>query len=152
MRASLRILGAIIVVLTLTLTGCTGLVEQVIKDQTGIDVNTDDGTVEIETEDGTVSVGGADFPDDFPADIPVPNGTLTGTLVAKDTWALTYSDVEQAEIDRLTGALEAAGFEQQALINQSGAVQGSYASDSWGVTILWEGQSKTLVYTVAKAG
>lgn len=156
MRTSaLRILGAIVIVLSLTLTGCAGLVEKVIKDQTGVDVNTDDGTVKIDTDDGTVQIGGGEVPADFPSDVPLPNGTLTGSVGSSDGWGLTYSGVDKAEVNRLMDALKAAGFTESEGMNQDDAVATSFESDTWSVGLIWNGGSgddgNVLVYTVSKA-
>jgi len=112
-RRTIPAIAVLGLALALTLSGCfanpldqlteglvEGGVEQIIEDQTGVDVNIDGS--------------GASLPDDWPADVPTVDGVVSFSASAEGTFqaAIAVSDLAAAEsaITLLTDA----GFTQTA--------------------------------------
>lgn len=126
-------------VLALSLSGCFGnpvenLVEGVIEDQTGIDVDVN--------SDGS----GASLPEGWPAEVPTPAGTILSSFTADDVYSATISVADEAAALAGLEAVKAAGFtvdaendlgELKSAVLNNGTLGVTYAilNDSGAITV-----------------
>ncbi len=136
MRRTVPTIAALSLGLALTLSGCfanpleqltdglvEGGVEQIIEDQTGVDIDID----------GT----GASLPDNWPADVPTIEGNVVFSAAANDafTAAITTPDLAAAE-QAFTDLLDA-GYTQVAEIQLGeGAASRTFENGTYNVTVV----------------
>jgi hypothetical protein len=121
---------ALATVLALSLTGCfanpvEGIVEQVIEDQTGVDVDVN--------SDGS----GASLPAGWPAEVPVPDGTILASFAAGDVYSATIQLADEAAGEAGLDALINAGFAVETEADFGGLKSYVLFADSLAVTYAW---------------
>jgi hypothetical protein len=101
---------ALAAVLTFTLTGCfsnplegllEGGIENIIEDQTGVDIDVDG------------SGNGASLPDSWPSDVPVPDGKIVSSMAIDGTFSASIQVSDDAAAQAGLDALLDAGFESE---------------------------------------
>lgn len=155
MRRTLPAVAALSVGLALTLSGCfanpleqltgdliEGGVEQIIEDQTGVDVD--------------VNGDGASLPDGFPSEIPVPDGKIGFSAGADGTYTVAFEVADAAAIDATIAELIASGFTQTAEFDLGdGAGTSSFENGDYVVALIsapMDAGGYSLQYTVVPAG
>ncbi len=152
------LLGVVTVVGALTLAGCANPVDAVVDrvlDSQGIDVDQKGGTVTIEGEDGEKFVaGGTEVPEDFPSELPLPEGKPTAAFSGGGSVSMTYEDVSEEEMRKLSDKIEALGYERVYDFTGEGGVIRNWDNNERSVNIIWDGESAngTLVYASAGKG
>jgi hypothetical protein len=121
---------ALATVLALSLTGCfanpvEGIVEQVIEDQTGVDVDVD--------ADGT----GASLPEGWPAEVPVPAGTIVASFASGGTYSVTIQLADENAGQAGLDALISAGFAVETEADFGGLKSYVLFADALAVTYAW---------------
>lgn len=154
MRRTVPAVAALGLGLALTLSGCfanpleqltdglvEGGVEQIIEDQTGVDVDID----------GT----GASLPDDWPADVPTVDGEVSFSAAAGGTFsaALTVSDLAAAE-EAFTQLIDAGFTEISAIDLGGGTATRVYENSAYNVAVIIgsnDDGTAIVQYTIAPA-
>lgn len=119
----------VVAALALTLTGCAGnpvqgIIEGVVEDQTGIDVSTGSGGQS------------ASLPSGWP-DLPLPSGTITSSLAAGTTFAVTFEVDAESEVDRLIDELMGSGYSESSSVD-FGELKGAvFESSEYTVSLTW---------------
>jgi len=135
-------------VLTLGIAGCTGnpienVIEGVIKDQTGIEV-----------EAGTVGES-ASVPANWPGQ-PVPAGKIISTLAVDKTFSLTILVESEEEIERIIAELLAQGYGETGRVDYGDFDTVVMASEDWTATFSWYPDEESgrvgLIYGVTPTG
>lgn len=137
MRRTVPAVAALALGVSLTLSGCfanpleqlteglvEGGVEQIIEDQTGVDVDVDGS--------------GASLPDAWPAEVPVPAGNIVASAGVDGTFFVT---LETASVDDAEAGYQnilASGFTETSTFDL-GNESKSYIADSatYGIAYLW---------------
>jgi hypothetical protein len=101
------------------------LVEQVIEDQTGIDVET-----------GGTGGQSASIPASWP-DLPVPAGQIMSTIAVDKTFALTILVDSEEEIERVIADLVAQGYTETARADYGGFKSVALHSSDWAASFGW---------------
>lgn len=99
-----------------------GGVENLIEDQTGVDVS-------------VPGSGGASLPDSWPADVPTPEGEVLFSVATGENWTATIEVADQGTIDRLYTDLEGAGYSLTAEADFGGILTRTYELGSRIVTV-----------------
>ena len=151
MRRTAPAITALGLGLALTLSGCfanpleqlteglvEGGVEQLIEDQTGVDID--------------VNGNGASLPDSWPSDVPTPDGTVLFSAAAGGTFTASFEVADTGVVDRLTGELEAAGYTKTQEADYGGLLNTLWENDAYTVTTVFiagEGDNAdTLQYSI----
>lgn len=101
-----------------------GGVEQIIEDQTGVDVDID----------GT----GASLPDGWPAEVPVPAGTIIASAAVDGTFFITMETASVAEAESGYESLLASGFTETSMLDLGNDSKTySAENESLSVSYLW---------------
>jgi hypothetical protein len=133
--------------LTLSLTGCfgnplEGVVEGVIEDQTGIDVDVD----------GSGGGSSVSLPEGWP-DLPVPAGTITSAIASDGTFVLTILAESPDSAEAVAQELLASGYTEVSRADLGGLVTVALSSPEWTVTLGWatdpDTQETTITYGVS---
>jgi hypothetical protein len=136
MRRTVPAVAALGVGLALTLTGCfanpldqltdglvEGGVEQIIEDQTGVDVDID----------GT----GASLPADWPADVPTVDGTVSFSAAVDNTYTAAITVPSLADAERAFTDMTDAGYTEVTTLDLGdGGQTRVYENPSWNVAII----------------
>lgn len=151
MRRTVPAVAALGLGLALTLTGCfanpldqlteglvEGGVEQIIEDQTGVDVDID----------GT----GASLPADWPADVPTASGEVVLSTATGGTFSAILTVANIAEAESAFAAMLDAGYTEISTLDLGqGGVTRIYENGTWNVGILAaenEDGTATMQYTI----
>jgi hypothetical protein len=149
MRATslpIAVLGA--AALTLSLTGCFGnpvenLVEGVIENQTGVDVDTSAGG------------GSAQVPDGWPG-LPIPEGQIVSSLAIDTTYTLTIKVASDEVAGSVADQIEGLGYEVLAEGDMGELKTTVLQGPEWTVSLSWytdpDSNDVLLNYGVAKTG
>lgn len=129
MRATRPLALIIAAGLAASLTGCFGnpvesIVEGVIKEQTGIDVNT--------STDGT----SASLPADWPG-LPVPEGQITSALSVSGTFVITVLVDDEAAIESVISQLLGQGYTEESRADLGGLKSVLLRGSEWTTTVGW---------------
>ena len=129
MRPSRPAIILTVAALALGLTGCLGnpvegLVEGVIENQTGIDVDTQ--------TDGT----SASLPKDWPG-LPVPAGTITSALSTSGVFSISVTVESEDEIERVIAELLGQGYEETARADLGGLKTVVVTGPEWVASFGW---------------
>lgn len=129
--------------------GCGGddeaaekIAEKVIENESGGDVDIEDGEVSVTDEEGNKSTmsSGEELPEDFPKEIPLPDGAkiTSGTKVSTggdDTFAIT-AEVDDSPKDVLAFYKEElAGFKNEMEISTDSGSSAQYVNDDWNILL-----------------
>ena len=154
MRRTAPAIAALAAGLALALTGCfanpldqlteglvEGGVEQIIEDQTGVDVDID----------GT----GASLPADWPADVPTVDGEVVFSASANGAYNAAITVASAADAERAFTDMTDAGYtEISALDLGEGALTRVYENGTWSVSIIVgvnDDGTAVVQYTIAPA-
>lgn len=136
MRRTVPAIAALSLGVALTLSGCfanpleqltdglvEGGVEQIIEDQTGVDVDID----------GT----GASLPDSWPADVPTVQGEVVFSAAANDTYTAAITVASLADAQQAFTDLLDAGYTQVSEIQLGdGAETRAFENGTWNVAVI----------------
>ena len=151
MRRTVPAVAALGLGLALTLTGCfanpldqlteglvEGGVEQIIEDQTGVDVDID----------GT----GASLPADWPADVPTASGEVVLSTATGGTFSAIINVASYDDVQRAFDEMLLAGFAEISTLDLGeGAVTRVYENTTWNVAVLGaqnDDGTATMQYTI----
>lgn len=152
MRRTVPAVAALGVGLALTLTGCFGNpleqltegiveggVEQIIEDQTGVDVDLGNGT-------------GASLPADWPAEVPTPDGDIVLSSSAGGVYSVIINVASFDDVQRAFDEMLLAGYAEISTLDLGeGAITRIYENTTWNVGILGaqnDDGTATMQYTV----
>lgn len=152
MRRTVPAVAALALGIALTLTGCfanpldqlteglvEGGVEQIIEDQTGVDVDVD-------------GLGGASLPADWPADVPTPDGEIVLASSAGGVYSVIINVANADAVQSAFDEMLLAGFAEISTLDLGeGAVTRVYENTSWNVGVLGavnDDGTATMQYTV----
>jgi hypothetical protein len=152
MRRTAPAVGALALAVTLGLTGCFGNpleqltdnlveggIENLIEDQTGVDIDVDGG-------------GGASLPSSWPADVPTPDGTVLFSAGVDGNYTATFEISGADVVDRLRSDLEGSGYALTQEADYGGLLNYLYESDTYTVTAIYiageDGNSDSLQYSI----
>jgi hypothetical protein len=146
------------------LTGCgqaaEELVEQGIEQETGGDVELDDGNVRVDDGQGNeFSVGGeVELPDSWPQAVPTPDGTLilagSSDGGANQTASWQTSGSAASATAAYGAALTAAGFTQTQQVDLGAGLTTLYSGNGFEVSVVatGNGSEASLSVTVVSSG
>lgn len=136
MRRTVPVAAVVGLGLALSLSGCfanpleqitegivEGGVEQIIEDQTGVDVDID-------------GAGGASLPDGWPAEVPVPAGTILASAAVDGTFFVTLETPSFADAEAGYQAIVANGFTESSSFDL-GNNSKSYTVDNGSLSIAY---------------
>lgn len=152
MRRTAPAVGALALVVTLGLTGCFGNpleqltdnlveggVENLIEEQTGVDIDIDGG-------------GGASLPSSWPSDVPTPDGTVLFSAGVDGNFTASFEIAGPDVVDGIRGELEGSGYALSQEADYGGLVNYLYESDAYTVTVVYiageDGNADTLQYSI----
>lgn len=152
MRRTVPAVAALGLGLALTLTGCfanpldqlteglvEGGVEQIIEDQTGVDVDIDGS-------------GGASLPADWPSDVPTAAGEVVLSTTASGTYSAIINVASYDDVQRAFDEMLLAGFAEISTLDLGeGAVTRVYENTTWNVAVLGaqnDDGTATMQYTI----
>jgi hypothetical protein len=152
MRRTVPAIAALGLGLALTLTGCfanpldqlteglvEGGVEQIIEDQTGVDVDIDGS-------------GGASLPADWPSDVPTAAGEVVLSTTASGTYSAIINVASYDDVQRAFDEMLLAGFAEISTLDLGeGAVTRVYENTTWNVAVLGaqnDDGTATMQYTI----
>lgn len=153
MRRTAPAVGALALAVTLGLTGCFGNpleqltenlveggVENLIEDQTGVDIDVDG------------SGGGASLPESWPSDVPTPDGSVLFSAGIDGNYTATFEISGADVVDRLRSDLEGSGYALTQEADYGGLLNYLYENDTYTVTAVYiagEGENAdTLQYSI----
>ncbi|MGZ0712430.1 hypothetical protein ACWPKO_29240 (plasmid) [Coraliomargarita sp. W4R53] len=153
MRVRAAVVGVVLGVSALALSGCANPIDQLVQGgiQEGIEQVVEEATggdVDIDVDGG----GNASLPDSFPSDVPVPSGSLISSFAMAGTYQLTYSGGSSDGAKNFVDSLVADGYE---IVTESdmGEMQiWILNNDQWTLsvsTLEAEGEEPYLAYTVS---
>jgi hypothetical protein len=135
--------------LTLSLTGCfanplESVVEGVIEDQTGVDVDVD----------GSGGASSVSLPEGWPG-LPVPDGTITSAIASDGTFVLTILSESPDSVEAVAEELLASGYTEISRADLGGLITLALSSPEWTVTLGWgidpDTQETSITYGVSPA-
>ncbi|MBU1250933.1 MULTISPECIES: hypothetical protein [Microcella] len=152
MRRTAPAVGALALAVTLGLTGCFGNpleqltenlveggVENLIEDQTGVNIDVDGG-------------GGASLPDSWPSDVPTPDGSVLFSAGVDGNFTASFEISGPEVVDQLRGDLEDSGYALTQEADYGGLLNYLYENDTYTVTAVYiagEGENAdTLQYSI----
>ncbi|MER3390510.1 MAG: hypothetical protein RJQ01_10800 [Microcella sp.] len=116
-----------------------GGVENLIEDQTGVNIDIDGS-------------GGASLPASWPADVPTPDGNVLFSAGVDGNYTATFEIAGADTVDRLRGDLEGAGYALTQEADYGGLLNYFYENDTYTVTVVYiagEGENAdTMQYSI----
>lgn len=117
----------------------SGGVENLIEDQTGVDIDTGGG-------------GGVSLPDSWPSDVPTPSGTILFSIGVDGNYTATFEISGSEVVDGIRNDLERSGYNLTQEADFGGLLNYTYSNDSYTVTMVYiageDGNSDTLQYGI----
>jgi hypothetical protein len=150
MRRSVPAVGALAIALSLGLAGCFGNpleqltenlveggIENLIENETGVDIDTGDG---------------ASLPSSWPGDVPTPDGKVLFSAGVDGTYTASFEIPGPDTVANLRGELEGSGYELTQEADYGGLLNYLYDNGTYTATIVYiageDGNPDTLQYSI----